>query len=235
MAATTPPSTSPPAETKASPPLSRFDGLERAVHWINAGLFLILILTGAALYFEPLMALVGRRALMERIHIDAGLALPVPIVFALAGSWGKRMRADLRRFNRWTEDDGMWLRVTFRGRAERAAARVNLKEGKFNAGQKLNAAFTGGAILVMLGTGAIMRWFHPFPLSWRTGATFVHNWLFVAIVVVIVGHVAFALSDRDALGSMFTGRISDDWARRRAPGWWQELHPARSGGSESSK
>lgn len=31
--------------------------------------------------------------------------------------------------------------------------------GKFHPGQKLNAAFTPGAIVVMLTTGSIMHWF----------------------------------------------------------------------------
>ena len=34
--------------------LLRFDGVERAVHWVNATLFLVLVVTGAALYLEPL-------------------------------------------------------------------------------------------------------------------------------------------------------------------------------------
>ena len=52
--------------------------------------------------------------------------------------------------------------------------------GKFNAGQKLNAIFVAGCIPVMLATGGIMRWFDPFPLAWRTGATFVHDWTTLA-------------------------------------------------------
>ena len=49
--------------------------------------------------------------------------------------------------------------------------------GKFNAGQKLNAAFTLGSILVLFGTGAIMFFSSAFPDDIRTGATFVHDWL----------------------------------------------------------
>ena len=56
--------------------LLRFDRVERAVHWVNAALFLVLVATGAILYLEPLRPLVGRRALVEDIHVYAGLALP---------------------------------------------------------------------------------------------------------------------------------------------------------------
>ena len=48
-----PPDTRAPARAAAEAPLSRFDGLERTVHWVNATLFGILMLTGAALYAGP--------------------------------------------------------------------------------------------------------------------------------------------------------------------------------------
>src|ERR1700757_4124239 len=65
--------------------LVRFDRVERAGHWVNAVLFLLLVAPAAILYLEPLQALVGRRALVEDIHVYAGLALPVPLVIALSG------------------------------------------------------------------------------------------------------------------------------------------------------
>lgn len=201
----------------------RFDRVERAVHWTNASLFMILIITGAALYFTPLIALVGRRRLIEQVHLYVGLALPVPLLVGLAGGWGRALRRDINRFNHWTEADREWLRdlvdsASGRGRG-RTGSRPRPRLGKFNAGQKLNAAFTAGAGLVMLGTGAIMRWYRPWPLSWRTGATFVHDWLALAVGLVVIGHVGMALRDPDALRSMWTGRISRRWAERHAPGW----------------
>ena len=93
---------------------------------------------------------------------------------------------------------------------------------KFNPGQKLNAIFTGGAIVVMLGTGAILKWFRFFPVSWRTGATFVHDVFAFAIVVVIAGHILFALTHWDSLRSMIRGWVSEAWAARHAPGWLAE-------------
>jgi len=200
----------------------RFDAVERAVHWVNAALFLILVATGAILYLSALEQAVGRRALIEDIHLAAGLALPVPLLMALAGPWGRALRGDLGRFNRWTRHDGLWFRAIFKDRANRAALRTQLDIGKFNPGQKLNAAFVAGSGLVMLGTGVIMKWYHPWPLSWRTGATFVHDWLSLAIGLVIIGHIGMALRDPEALRSMWNGRISRRWARLHAPAWLAE-------------
>jgi formate dehydrogenase subunit gamma len=204
-------------------PLARFDRVERVVHWTNATLFAVLIFTGAVLYFGPLTAVIGRRELVERIHVYVGLALPVPILLASAGSWGRGLRADLRRWNRFSPADRSWLRAVGDNRRRRERVRSELPIGKFNAGQKLNAAFVGGAGLVMLGTGVILRWYRPWPLSWRAGATFVHNWLALLIIVAIAGHIFKALSDWDALRSIFGGSISRTWARRHAPAWLEEI------------
>lgn len=212
--------TAAPARPRA---LLRFDAVERIVHWANAVLFAVLVATGAALYFSPLIALVGRRELVERIHVYAGLALPVPLLAALVGSRGSQLRQDLRRLNRWTGADRRWLTLLTRAKPTRQAARRDLPTGKFNAGQKLNAAFTAGGGLVMLGTGVILRWYRPFPLSWREGATVVHDWFFLFFVLAITGHVLLALADPQALRSMWTGRISRAWARRHAPTWLDEL------------
>jgi formate dehydrogenase subunit gamma len=203
--------------------LIRFDRVERALHWVNAALFLFLIATGAVLYIGPLAALVGRRRYVELAHLAAGLALPLPLAIAVAGRWGARLREDIRRFNRWTPDDVAWLRAILRSNSERRALRAQLLDGKFNAGQKLNAAFAAGAGLVMLGTGVIMYWYHPWPLSWRTGATYVHDWFALAVVVVVTGHILYALASPAPLRSMFSGTISRAWADRHAPAWLAEV------------
>ena len=210
------------AEQSKQRAVLRFDRVERTVHWLNASLFLILIATGTALYFTPLIALVGRRRLIEQVHLYAGLSLPLPLLLGLAGRWGRRLRRDIGRINRWTEEDLQWLRGLVNTASGRRQAALRPRLGKFNAGQKLNAAFVAGGGLVMLGTGALLRWYVPFPLSWRAGATFVHNWLAVTFVIAIVGHIAFALADREALRAMLGGRVSRAWAARHAPAWLDE-------------
>jgi formate dehydrogenase subunit gamma len=211
-----------PSKEKAKvtgPPLLRFDKAERVVHWTNAALFAVLMATAGALYLPPLSAVVGRRQLVVTIHVYSGLLLPFPLLLGIIGRrWGHRLRADLRRLNRWSPEDREWLRR--RGwRHERV---VGLKQGKFNAGQKLNAAFTGGAMLVMLATGSIMHWYKPWPLSWRTGSTFVHDWIAIALFFTITGHILYAFADRESLDSMWHGTISRTWAKRRAPKWLEE-------------
>ncbi len=195
--------------------LLRFDWVQRATHWSTAGLFAILMATGLALYFPSVGSLVGRRELVAQIHLWAGVALPVPLVAALIGPWGSRLRRDLRRINVWTADEVRWLRTL--------GSSGGPVVDKFNPGQKLNAIFIGCAIVVMLATGCILKWFRFFPLSWRTGATFVHDLFALAVFVVVFGHVLFALTHRDALRAMLRGWISEKWARHHASAWLREV------------
>lgn len=194
--------------------LIRFAPVERVLHWANATLFLILIATAAVLYLAPLSALVGRRPLVRDIHVIAGVLLPLPWLVARYGPWSAPLRADVRRMARFDALDRRWIRSV--GRDPFATL------GKFHPLQKLNAAFTAGSIPVMLGTGAVMRWFGWFPLDWRTGATFVHDWVSLAIFVVVAVHIAKAVSDREAMRGMWGGRVSARWARRHHPRWADE-------------
>lgn len=205
----------------------RFTRAERWLHWTNAALFLILLVTGMTLYVPALSRLVARRVLVKDIHVYSGLLLPVPLLAAYAGHWRDAVRRDVRRLARWSVDDRRWL-LTF-GRRGKAAM------GKFNAGQKVNAIFVAGCIPLLLVTGGIMRWFDPFPLAWRTGATFVHDWLALTLLAVIVGHIAKALAEPVSLRAMAEGTVPAAHAERRHPRWWAEIQgdpaaprPARS-------
>ncbi|WP_433463060.1 cytochrome b/b6 domain-containing protein [Spirillospora sp. CA-128828] len=208
--------------------LVRFTRAERSIHHVTALLMLVCLLTAALLYLPMLSTLVGRREMVKTVHVWCGFALPVPI---LLGLLSRAFRADLRRLNRFGMWDWEWLR-----RSDRRAVRDGrgiLPVGKFNAGQKLNAAFTAGAILIMLGTGEIMTFPGPWGDRWRTGATFVHDWLFLIIVVVTAGHLWEASRDRGALTGMLTGRVDADWAARHHARWADAMSRSRNAGGKS--
>jgi formate dehydrogenase subunit gamma len=193
----------------------RFDRVERALHWTNATLFLVLLATGMTLYVPELSAHIGRRVLVKDVHVYSGLALPVPLLLAYAGRWRDGLRRDVRRLARWSVDDRRWLLSW--GRRGRATL------GKFNAGQKLNAIFVAGSIPVMLASGSVMRFFEPFPLAWRTGATFVHDWTALTLLVVIVGHIGKALAEPVSLRAMRRGTVPVKHVERHHPRWWAEV------------
>jgi formate dehydrogenase subunit gamma len=190
----------------------RFGKATRSVHWTVALLMIVCIVTAAILYNGSIGAAIGHRHLVELIHVYSGFALPVPILLgAISGAY----RLDLRRLNRFTPRDWRWLRS--RNRRD-----GSIKVGKFNAGQKLNAALSGGAIAALLVTGIIMYFPSLTRLSWRTGATFVHDWFALAVGLLVVGHIIYALRDSEALRGMRTGRVSASWARTEHAAWADE-------------
>lgn len=189
--------------------LTRFSRGERWVHRSVAVLVLTLIATGALLYVPALGGIVGNRQIVRVVHEVAGFALIVPLVLAVAS---RAFRSDAGRLNRFRPHDWQWLRSS-----DRRSGRIPV--GKFNAGQKLNAAFSLGAILVMLGTGAVMFFSSHFADQVRTGATFVHDWLALLMLVVVLGHVYMAANDPIARAGMRTGRVPAWWAEREHAEW----------------
>jgi formate dehydrogenase subunit gamma len=192
--------------------LHRFSRGVRAVHWTVAVLMLISILTAATLYLGSLALLVGHRHVVEVVHVYAGYALPVAI---LLGLLSRAFRADLTRLNRFSPADWRWLR-------SRTRRDGTIRVGKFNAGQKINAALTAGSITVLLGTGVLMNFTGLVRLSWRTGATFVHDWFALGLGLLVLGHLYFALNDGEARRGMRTGRVSTRWAHAEHAAWAEE-------------
>ncbi|MFE2163782.1 cytochrome b/b6 domain-containing protein [Streptomyces sp. NPDC059447] len=191
--------------------VGRFSRAERWVHRTTASLALLCVAGAGCLYLPPLAELVGRRHLVVMVHEWSGLLLPVPFLLGLASA---AFRADLRRLNRFGPHDGQWLRAALR--RDRRGPRP---AGKFNAGQKVYAAWLAGAVLVMLGTGLLMWFTGLAPLIWRTGATFVHDWFALALVVALAGHITKALADPEARRGMRTGSVERTWAEREHPLW----------------
>ena len=170
------------------------------------------LITAFALYYGPVSLAVGHRHTVELIHVWAGYALAAPLLLGLASS---AYRADLEALNRFTREDWRWLRSKNRRDG-------SFEVGKFNAGQKLNAALTAGSIVVLIGTGTLMFWTGLVRLPWRTGATFVHDWFALGLGLLVLGHMWFAIADPQAREGMRTGRVRRSWAKKEHPAWVAE-------------
>jgi formate dehydrogenase subunit gamma len=190
----------------------RFTASVRWIHALAGVLLLMCLATAAILYNASLSILFGHRYVIEQIHVWCGFALPVPLVVGLASP---SYRADLRKLNRFTERDWRWLRSPTRRDGE-------IIVGKFNAGQKLNAALSAGSIGVLLASGVVMYFTNWARLSWRSGATFLHDWFALGLGLLVIGHIWFAVRDPEAMRSMYRGFVSLRWARREHAAWAAE-------------
>lgn len=188
---------------------ARFDRVERYVHWAVGVLVVVCIVTAAILYIGSLAVLVGNRPIVEFVHVWSGFLLPIPLIL---GAVSRSYRTDLGRLNRFVADDWKWLR----SKARRLGA---VGVGKFNAGQKLNGALSGGSILVLLGTGVVMYFSAWSPLQWRIGATFVHDWFALGFGLLVAGHTMYAWRDPEAMRGMTQGAVTREWAEHEHPEW----------------
>ena len=201
------------APSPAEPELLRFGRPARWVHGLVGVLMLVCLVTAAVLYNSSLQVLVGHRRVVELVHVWSGFALPVPL---LAGLVSRSYRTELRRLDRFTRHDWQWLR-------SRSRRDGRIPVGKYNAGQKLNGSLSTGAIAVLLFTGVVMLATDLTPLAWRTGATLVHDWSALAVGLLVLGHVTFAVRDPIALRSLRTGTVPRRWAWREHPEWAAEV------------
>jgi formate dehydrogenase subunit gamma len=207
--------------------VNRFTVIERFAHRAIAILMVILIGTAAALYIPDISILIGNRGIVKTIHSVSGFLLPIPLIIAVVFPV---FRMNMRELNRFHPHDFAWLK-----RQDSSSIRPELINpdpvyGKFNAGQKLNASFSLGSIVIMFATGMVMFFSSLFTDNIRTGATFVHDWLTLAIVIAVGGHIYMAMKDPQARDGMRTGSVTKGWAKQHHPQW---LH-VNSGLSKTS-
>jgi formate dehydrogenase subunit gamma len=190
--------------------VERFNRTERVLHWTHAAAFLALLATGLMLYLPSLAELVNHRQLVKNVHIWVAVAWAVAIVAILVLGDRKRLAEDWREIETIDGDDRRWLR------------RRRVEQGRFNAGQKLNALLTAAFALLFALSGFFL-WLgerdHRFIFA---GTGTVHDLLTLFSVVLLVGHLYLAVihpSTRHALRGITTGEVDEDWARAHHAKW----------------
>lgn len=198
----------------------RFTGAERALHWVLALGFLALLASGLVLYLPQLSVLVARRPLVKELHLYTGVAWLFALALVLALG-RKSLIATLRELDRFDEDDRAWLR------------RRRSSPGRFNAGQKLNAALTAAFTLLFAASGLLL-WWGERDTRFRFASTILlHDGLMYVSLLLLVGHLYLALlrpATRHSLRGITTGYVRADWARRRHPRWIARLELDRDSG-----
>lgn len=165
---------------------------------------------------------------MATLHEWSGIPLPAPF---LLGLFSADFRADLCRLNRSAPYDRQWLAAA-RGRRTSPEARP---AGEFNAGQKLYAGWSAGAVLVMMSTGLLMWFMGLLSFVSRTSAIFVHDLVAWLIAFVLIGHIRKALEDPESRFGMRTGYVSWSWAERYHSHWLQDESDASATGPRSPR
>src|SRR5262245_28155109 len=89
--------------------LARYSRTERAVHWVHATAFTILLASGLALYLPSLAEAVGRRPLLKAIHLYTALAWVIALVLVVMLGDRRSLRRTIREVDRFDADDREWF------------------------------------------------------------------------------------------------------------------------------
>ncbi len=190
--------------------LLRFSRTERAFHWIHASAFFVLLGSGLILYLPRLSELVSRRPLVKAVHIDTAIAWAIALALVVLLGDHTGLRRTVHELDLFDSDDRLWLR------------RIPRPQGRFNAGQKLNAALTA-SFAVLFAVSGFFLWLGERDHRFRFASTIVlHDGLMYVSLVLLVGHLYLALiypATRHALRGMTTGSVRRDWAQRHHAKW----------------
>jgi formate dehydrogenase subunit gamma len=188
----------------------RFTRTERTLHWLLALGFFALLASGLILYLPELSVLVARRPLIKTLHLYAGIGWLFALALVILVGDRRSLVATVRELDRFDEHDRRWLRH----RPSRA--------GRFNAGQKLNAAVTA-AFVVLFAVSGFLLWYGERDTRFRfAGTILLHDGLMCVSLVLLAGHLYLVFirpATRHSLRGMTTGYVRVDWARRRHPRW----------------
>jgi len=193
--------------------LARFTRTERAVHWVHATAFVILLGSGLCLYLPSLAEAVGRRPLVKGIHIYTAVAWAVALVLIVVAGDRRSLARAAREIDRFDADDRAWLR------------RRPAPQGRLNAGQKLNAVITAAFAILFVVTGFLL-WYGERDTRFRlAGTLLVHDWLMYVSFLLFLGHLFLTLvypKTRHSLNGMTHGWVEEDWAREHHRKWVEE-------------
>jgi formate dehydrogenase subunit gamma len=197
----------------------RYNFRERLNHWIAAGSYIYLMLTGLA-FWSPwlfwIAAALGGGPVSRMLHPWVGLIFTCSVMYMFA-VWSRQMKFAPIDYEWWKS-----LRFYITNQDDKMPP-----AGRYNAGQKLLFwSFFFGA-LVLLVTGLVL-WFTdaiPWNLRWiRFIAVILHPIAALITIGNFMIHIYMGVfAERGAFGSVIRGDVSMAFAKRYHPGWYKEI------------
>jgi formate dehydrogenase subunit gamma len=201
-----------------NPLIERYTPNERTNHWITAIAFVLMALSGLAM-FHPSLAwlamLFGGGQWTRILHPFIGLVMFVSFAILVLRFW---------HHNKFEPGDKQWLRQ-IRDVIDNREDRLP-KVGRYNAGQKL-LFFTLIACMAGLLLSGIVIWrayfaFY-FPIEIVRAAALLHAFCAFVLIISIVIHIYAGLWVKGSIGAMVRGTVTFGWARKHHPRWFEEI------------
>jgi len=197
----------------------RYNFRERLNHWVAAGAYIYLLLTGLA-FWSPwlfwIAAVLGGGQISRMLHPWVGLIFTGSVMYMFA-TWSKQMKFEAVDREWWKS-----LHYYITNQDEKMPP-----SGRYNAGQKmLFWSFFYGALVLLL-TGLLL-WFTdslPWNLRWlRYIAVLLHPIAALVTIGNFMIHIYMGVfAERGAFGSVIRGDVSVAFAKRYHPGWYKEI------------
>ena len=203
--------------------VSRYTAFQRVNHWITAILFVLLSLSGLAMFYPwlyPLSSLFGGGQATRNLHPWFGVLLAISF-FILA--------VRFVRNNIWNRDDVAWM---MRFRSVMTNQHEGLPDlGKYNAGQKGVYWSQILLILVLLGTGLVV-WQQYFG-AWSTIETqrialLIHSLAAAVAISIIIVHIYAGIWIKGTGRAMTRGTVTGGWAYLHHRKWLRQSLTAES-------
>ena len=189
----------------------RFTLTERLLHWIHASAFFVLLGSGLVLYLPSLSEAVARRPLIKDIHFWTGISWAGAILLVSLLGNRRALAATVREIDLFDGDDRRFL-----------TGNTHAPQGRFNAGQKVNAILTA-AFAVLFFVSGMLPWYGEQDTRFRlAGTVFLHDTLMYLSVVIVAGHLYLSLihpTTRHALRGITLGTVRADWASKHHAKW----------------
>lgn len=187
----------------------RFDLSARMLHWSHAIFFFWLLLTGIHLFLTPKSLL--DNPLIKTIHIYASIPfILIPSISYILGS--KYMREDIKELMSFKTEEIKWFFQLFK--------KIRI-EGKFNPGQKANFAATLVVIFGLSLSGFVVWMKSMFSVDFVELNFIVHDFLAELSILLLCGHIIFALYHSESILGIIYGVVDEKWAKEHYPDWWR--------------
>jgi len=198
--------------------IDRYNPAERVNHWVVSVSFILLAISGLALFyplFFSLTYLFGNGTWARILHPFIGVLMAVSFTKLASRFW---------HLNHITDNDRAWMKRIFDVIFKRGN---NLPEvGHYNAGQKYLFWTMVGSVAILFATGIAMwqPWFAPiFPVALVRLASLVHALAAFVLIAGIIVHVYAAIWVKGTLSAMTNGTVTRAWAKTNHPGWYREV------------
>jgi formate dehydrogenase subunit gamma len=196
--------------------LKRYTPQERANHWVVGISFILLALSGLALFhplFWPLSNLFGGGTWTRILHPYVGVLMAVSFL---------AMFFRFKALNAMTPVDWEWVK---RVKEMADGDDHNMPEqGKYNGGQKLLFwALAICTLLLFISGIAIWRAWFGFPAGLVRFAAVVHAASAAVMIGLITVHIYAAIWVKGTVRAMWYGTVTRAWARQHHRGWYRQV------------